>query len=117
MASSFPDQPEQADQLTDLQQGGGNSWYRKMFVGKASAWTAVFTLVLCVFSYLLWQANNIANQTSITTQRAFINFGGTFMEKVFANPQDPKSRITGYRLHAPMQNTGTTATRYTVYEI
>jgi hypothetical protein len=91
--------------------------YEKVFKNKAAAWTALFTLVLAVFSYLLLQANNDATQNSIATQRAFITYAGSFFEKVAADPTNPKSSVSGYRIHVPMGNGGTTATRYSAYEM
>ncbi|MFI5090636.1 MAG: hypothetical protein ACHP7P_11310 [Terriglobales bacterium] len=49
--------------------------YDKFVAGKAAAWTAIFTCVLCVFSALLWQVSRDANRASVATQRAFLNYG------------------------------------------
>jgi hypothetical protein len=88
--------------------------FDKFFRGKAAAWTAIFTCVLAVFSYLLWEANSDANQTTVATQRASITFGAVYLEKVAASPTDP---LTGYRAHIQMTNGGTTPTKYGFYEM
>jgi hypothetical protein len=85
-----------------------------MFQEKAAAWTAIFTAVLAVFSYLLFQANSDANKAAIATQRAFITFAQTYFEPV---PSNPKQKVAGYRLHMVMSNGGTTATEYSTYEM
>src|SRR3989442_10894459 len=53
----------------------------KFFFGKAGAWTAIFTFIVSVFSGLLWRVSDKANETSIVTQRAFLNFSGPALAK------------------------------------
>ena len=122
-------------------------FYDTVFRGKAAMWTACFTGVLGVFSYLLWQANDISNQTAIATQRAFITFNGLYLEKIGTGgvpipmslqiviagapaptssapvvrqaqpPSAPPVLLTEYRVHVPMKNSGTTATKFSTYEL
>lgn len=98
------------EEFTDM--GKLASIYNKLFDGKAAAWTAIFTCVLAVFSWLLLEANNQANNTSIATQRAFITFSGPYLEKVVEN-----NIVTGYRIHMPISNGGSTATKRSEYEL
>jgi|ERR1035437_276446 hypothetical protein len=97
-----------------------NFIYRQFFENKSAAWTAWFTFVLAIFSLLLWRVSNDANNTSTATQRAFITFAGVYLEPVVNNgviPTGPRPSVTGYRIHLPMVNSGTTPTKYSTYEM
>jgi hypothetical protein len=111
----FEAEPKHTDEGADTDAGEdekenlsqmSSRFYDTFFRDKAAAWTAVFTCVLAVFSYLLWQANTQANETSIATQRAFITFSGPYLEKLVEN-----NVLTGYRIHIPMLDGGTTAAK------
>ena len=110
-----------ADDATRVEQGGsgesaeeqnmsGQLW-NKFFVGKAAVWTAVFTLVLCIFSGLLWKVNDKANDTSISTQRAFISFGGPVLVKDVQN-----RKLKGINVYYGMTNSGTTPASAAILE-
>jgi len=86
-----------------------------VFKGKAAAWTACFTAILAIFSWLLFQANNDANKTAIATQRAFVTFTQIYFEPV-PRATSPDN-VFSYRAHMPMINNGTTATKYSTYEM
>ncbi len=103
-----------SDQERNDDQSILSSIWNTVFRNKAAAWTAIFTAVLAVFSYLLFQANADANKPAIATQRAFVTFNQTYFQPF---PTDPKQKVTGYRLHMGMANTGTTATQYSTYEM
>jgi hypothetical protein len=82
-----------------------NDFVHKYFIGKAGAWTALFTCVLTVFTGLLYLVNNQANRTAIESQRAFINFSGA----QFQPDVDPKTKqLRGTRVYWNMTNNGTT---------
>jgi hypothetical protein len=51
--------------------------WEKYFKGKSAAWTAVFTGVLVVFTFLMYRVADETNETSRTTQRAFMNFAAS----------------------------------------
>jgi hypothetical protein len=77
----------------------------------AGAWTAVFTGVLMIFSGLLLKVSNKANETSIATQRAFVNFSGPGFTKII-NGKKQK----GINVFYAMSNSGTTPARTGVSE-
>lgn len=77
--------------------------FNKFFRGRAGTWTAIFTLVLTIFSGLLWRVSDKANETSIVTKRAFINFSGP----VFAKDTDGV-KLKGINVFYLMQNSGET---------
>jgi hypothetical protein len=82
--------------------------YRKLFVGKSAAWTAIFTCVLCIFSYLLWQVSDAANRLAIATQAASISSVGPVIIKQ-ANP-DGKT-LKGWNIVFGWINSGNTPTK------
>lgn len=83
----------------------------KVFYGKAGAWTAFFTFVLVVFSGLLWKVNDKANETSVASQRAFVNFGGPVIVKDIQN-----GRWKGVNVYYGWTNSGTTPAKDEVSE-
>jgi hypothetical protein len=42
--------------------------------GKAAGWEAGCTVILCIFTFLLYRVSNRATETSRATERAFLNF-------------------------------------------
>jgi hypothetical protein len=118
--SVFETKPEGADKTTtanpreskkENRESMLTTIYNTFFRNRAAAWTAGFTFVLAIFSYLLWQANDQANKTSIATQRAFISFSGPGLEPLVDN-----NVVVGYRVHMPMNNGGTTGTKNSEFE-
>jgi hypothetical protein len=108
-----PVQPRRQEEVTP-NNNNMSKLYSVLFHNKSAAWTSIFTCVLMIFSVLLYFANRDANDTSIATQRAFISWLGMgTVEKV---PGDG-SPLTGYNFHLPMINSGTTATKYAIYEL
>lgn len=63
--------------------------YNFLFVGKAPVWTALATVMMMVFSGLLLRVTNIANQISVSTQRAVLSPNGPSIIK--QNAPDGKS--------------------------
>lgn len=77
-----------------------------LFRGKAAAWTALFTGVLTVFTYKLYQVANAANETSREGQRAFVSFSGI---TPLANLTDPtRATRLGLEVQVKWSNSGTT---------
>lgn len=103
------------EQETDDSIHIGTKLWNIAFKNRAAAWTAGFTAVLCIFSWLLFQANNDANKTAIVTQRAFVTFTQIYFEPVPATTSP--DHVFSYRAHMPMINNGTTATKYSTYEM
>jgi hypothetical protein len=66
-------------------------------------WSCIFTGVLMVFSGLLYEVNNKANETSIATQRAFISFAGPIVVRDIRG-----NKLKGVNFYYVMSNSGTT---------
>ncbi|MGB8579807.1 MAG: hypothetical protein WCD47_03235 [Candidatus Sulfotelmatobacter sp.] len=82
--------------------------YDFLFRDKAAAWTAIFTCVLAIFSYLLWKVSDSANDVSVATQAASVSSIGPGLQKI-ANP-DGKT-LRGYTVVFTWVNSGNTPTR------
>jgi len=87
--------------------------YNVLFEDKAAVWTAIFTCVLAVFSYLLWDVSKEANNTSTATQAASVSSVGPFITKV---PSDDGKKLKGYNVVFTWANSGTTPTRAVVMQ-
>jgi hypothetical protein len=83
--------------------------WNRIFDGKAAAWTAFFTLVLTVTTVQLMCLNQKANETSIATQRAFVNFDGSITGFKILNPAT--KQVAGIEFLIGWQNSGTTPTK------
>ena len=88
-----------------------NDFLNRFFFSKSGAWNALFTLVLMVFSGLLWRVSNKANETSIASQRAFLSFSGPALAK---NADGRK--LKGMNVFYVMTNSGTTPARAGITE-
>lgn len=77
--------------------------WNTFFANRAPAWTAFSTVVLMVFSGLLWKVSDRANETSIVTQRAFLTNSGILPVKVINN-----QRLAGVNFFVVVGNSGTT---------
>jgi hypothetical protein len=86
-----------------------------LFVGKAGMWTAIFTGVLTLFTYLVWDVYEAINQTTQSSERAFITNTGMapFMTKVL---DAQGKQISGYNLSTSWANSGTTPSKIVTYE-
>jgi hypothetical protein len=110
----LPEKPEQtqtADTRENKQEDNTpmlGQIYNRLFEGKAAAWTAIFTCVLAVFSYLLWEVSKEANNTSAATQAASVSSFGPSLVKV--TNADGKT-LKGYNIFFTWINNGTTPTR------
>jgi hypothetical protein len=80
-----------------------NWLWNTFFANRAPVWTAAATVVLVVFSGLLWKVSDRTNETSITSQRAFISFSGPY---IVADVKDKKMK--GTNVYWVMANSGTT---------
>jgi len=85
--------------------------WQTFFANRAPAWTAVATIALGVFSFLLWKVNDRANETSIDSQRAFINFTGPLYVQDIQN-----NVVKGTNVYWGMSNSGTTPANAVVFE-
>ncbi len=88
--------------------------YNVVFRGRASAWTAIFTCALVVFSGLLWKVASDATDTSLHTQRAFLSYGGMGSVKITGGDDD--KILTGARFFVNWVNSGTTPTKTAITE-
>lgn len=84
------------------------SSYNKAFRNKAGAWTAFFTCVLSLFSYLLWNVTEVANQTAQATQAASLSSFGPAVAKI---PSEDGKTLKGYNFFFTWVNNGTTPSR------
>ncbi len=82
--------------------------YNFLFKDRAAAWTAIFTFVLAIFSYLLWQVSNDANQLAVATQAASVSSMGPSIVKTAG--VDGKA-LKGYNIIFSWVNSGNTPTR------
>src|ERR1700728_1208351 len=112
MSNTDEDKLDEIQGVREASTGLLNQFYSTVFKNKAAAWTACFTMVLAVFSILLWQANNDANQTSIQTQRAFLNYAGIQIAKDTQGDSD--KILKGVRIIVNWANSGTTPTKTSV---
>jgi hypothetical protein len=96
------------EQETNGDTGIMSQIYDKLFKGKAAAWTAAFTAVLAVFSYLLLKISDSANQLSIATQAASVSSIGPAVVKV---PNLDGKTLKGYNIVFTWVNSGSTPTR------
>src|ERR1700688_1459739 len=105
-------QIENAGEGESDKEPNGMGWiWRTFFVNRAVAWTALSTVVLGIFSGLLWRVNDKANETSIATQRPFVNFSGPGFAKIING-----KKLKGVNVFYVMQNSGTTPARTGVSE-
>jgi hypothetical protein len=84
-----------------------NSW-NNYVSGKSAGWTALFTGVLVVFTAILAWVAYKANENSVITQRAFVNFNTIAGTK--AMTADGKS-VQGINFLVSWTNSGTTPTK------
>lgn len=87
--------------------------YDRLFARKAGAWTAIFTFVLAIFSYLLWQVSRDANNTATATQAASLSSAGPGMVKI---PNADGKTLKGYQIVVGWVNNGTTPTKTAVMQ-
>jgi hypothetical protein len=74
------------------------------FTGKTSQWTAFATVMMMVFSGLLWHVSDVANETNRETQRAMLSSSGPIIQKV--NMPDGKT-LKGFSVTYFWANGGT----------
>jgi hypothetical protein len=86
--------------------------YKLLFDGTSAAWTAIFTGVLTLFTFFVYQVAERTDETTRSSQRAFVVF-----DKI-----QPKARFNsstvgfdGWQIAAVWQNAGTTPAT-SVYE-
>lgn len=75
------------------------------FLRNPAVWTAIFTAILTVFTYLLWYVANNANETTKQSQRAFLNFSG--ISPIVSLTGADQKRI-GVEVQVLWTNSGTT---------
>lgn len=76
-------------------------------------WTAVFTGILTIFTYMLYQVTNATNETSRATQRAFLTFANL---GIGAEIHDPSGQWTGQEIAINWSNSGTTPAKAVVLQ-
>jgi hypothetical protein len=97
-------------------EGGIFATFRKfMFRDTSAAWTAVFTAVLAVFTYLLYRVADRTDETARTAQRAFVSFKDLQFSLRVADPTGTK--LLAYQMAGGWENSGTTPARRGVSRI
>jgi len=86
-------------------------FWSNYITGKEAAWTAIFTLVLTVFTGVLAWVGYTANKNTVVSQRAFISISGFGGNKILGH--DGKT-IVGVQFLTGWQNGGSTPTRKAV---
>jgi len=89
--------------------------WNTFFRDRSAAWTALFTGVLVLFTYKLWQVAERADDTSRATQRAFIGLAGIGGGVGLTSP-DRKTRL-GQEVYVNWVNSGTTPAKNAVTNI
>lgn len=85
--------------------------WNSFFANKAPAWSAAATIVMMIFSGLLWQANRRSNDADVMSQRAFINFVGPGM-----SPDIRNKTFVGTNVTWSISNSGTTPANNLTFE-
>jgi hypothetical protein len=79
--------------------------WNSFFVGKAAAWTAVFTGVLTVFTVKMYQVSRLATETTQSAERASLSFNNLGLG---ARLNDVKQNWSGQEISLNWGNTGNT---------
>jgi hypothetical protein len=85
--------------------GGIQNLLKVLFEGRAGMWTALSTVVMCVFSGLLWHISSPTDDVNRATQRATLNPSGPVWQRV--NSPDGKS-LLGFKIYYAWTNSGNT---------
>lgn len=95
------------DMGQSVENESGKRMLKKAF--NPGIWTTIFTGFLVVFSGLLYEVSHKANETSIVSQRAFVNFSGP------AYAKDTQGKIlNGVNIYYGITNSGTTPAKNAV---
>jgi hypothetical protein len=90
-----------------------------LFVGRAAVWTALFTGILTVFTYMMYDVSKTTNDTSRSSERAFITFAGPGlgMRLVGGPTVNPKAEWAGQQMFFNFVNSGNTPARSVVIQM
>jgi hypothetical protein len=80
-----------------------NWFWNTFFARRAAAWTALSTVVMTVFSCLLWRVSDKANETTVVAQRAFLTISSVYPQKIIQN-----QKVVGVNFFAAINNSGET---------
>jgi hypothetical protein len=83
------------------------------FVRSSAFWTAVFTGLLTVFTYKLYEVSNIATETSRSSERAVLNVQGLTLG---AEIRDSSGNFVAQEMGITWSNTGSTPAKAMVIE-
>ena len=87
------------------------SWFwNTFFNNRAGAWTALFTAVLSVFTWMLYRVADRTDQTGRATERAFVSFSGLGLG-VRMNNSDTPPQWVGQQIFINVANSGNTPAR------
>jgi hypothetical protein len=97
--------------------GSRKSIYQRSFYREPSAWTAVFTGVLTIFSVLLYFLNKSTGEFYKATQRAYVLSVGIQPNILTATEGDKGKKVSGYKVATSWGNSGTTPTKTAIYQV
>lgn len=103
---------ETADNEKAQEDNPMNWIWNTFFANRAAAWTALSTIVLCVFSGLLYKVSEQANETSVVSQRAFLSPSGPGYGPVVEG-----KKLKGFNFFYTIGNSGTTPAKAVTLEI
>ena len=92
--NNFDQQKKENDQMSQEQ----THWYTS-----SGGWTAIFTAVLCLFTFFLWRVSDAANGLNAANQRAMVNFNGPGVGKTLS--PDGKT-VAAYQVLYAWSNSG-----------
>ena len=82
--------------------------WNRFFSGKSAGWTAAFSGVLVIFTGALVVVTHRANENSVVTQRAYVNFNTIIPQTV---KSDDGKTLKGINFFVSWTNSGTTPTK------
>ncbi len=89
--------------------------WNRFFKDKSPAWTAIFTGILTVFTYMVYRVTDRTDETARATQRAFLNFAG-IGRGVAVVSDDPKTK-SHQEILLNWHNSGTTPARNAIANV
>jgi hypothetical protein len=86
------------------------------FDNKSAMWTAIFTAILTLFTYMTIRLNERANDAAVATDRAFLNAEPPVTGTGIITAPETK-QLAGFRFSVGRTNSGTTPTKSAISHI
>jgi hypothetical protein len=84
-----------------------------LFAGKSAAWTAVFTAILTLFTYKMYQVANTTSELARASERAFLSFSGYALG---VRLNGPDGKWAGQQIFINWTNSGSTPAKDAVIQ-